>query len=69
MHTGNICSDIQGAWTAFGPYTFNVRANIPLYGPKARLIRTHDWLISGPSKAVLDCQKGVLDREIKTLLQ
>ena len=23
-----------------------------------------DWLISGPSKAVLDRQKGVLDQEI-----
>ena len=28
-----------------------------------------DWLISGPSKAVLDRQKGVLDREIEGLLQ
>ena len=28
-----------------------------------------DWLISGPSKAVLDRQKGILDREIEGLLQ
>ena len=28
-----------------------------------------DWLISGPSKAVLDHQKGVLDRKIEGLLQ
>ena len=28
-----------------------------------------DWLISGPSKAVLDRQKGVLDREIEGLLK
>ena len=27
-----------------------------------------DWLISGPSKAVLDSQKGVLDQEIEGLL-
>ena len=28
-----------------------------------------DWLISGPSKAVLDRPKDVLDREIEDLLQ
>ena len=28
-----------------------------------------DWLISGPSKAVLDRQTGGLDREIEGLLQ
>ena len=28
-----------------------------------------DWLIIGPSKAVLDRQKGILDREIEDLLQ
>ena len=28
-----------------------------------------DWLIRGPSKAVLDRQKGILDREIEGLLQ
>ena len=26
-----------------------------------------DWLISSPSKAVLDRQKGVLDRKIESL--
>ena len=31
--------------------------------------RKFNWLISGPSKAVLDRQKGVLDREIEGLLQ
>ena len=31
--------------------------------------RRFDWLISGPSKAVLDRQKGVLDGEIEGLLQ
>ena len=28
-----------------------------------------DWIISGPSNAVLDRHKGILDREIEGLLQ
>ena len=41
VHTGNICSDIQGTWTSlrFGAYALNVRTNISSYGPRARLIR------------------------------
>ena len=31
--------------------------------------KRYDWLISGPSKAVLDRKKGVLDRQIEGLLQ
>ena len=43
VHTGNTCSDIQGAWnlTAFGPYALNVRTNISSYGPRAQLIKAY----------------------------
>ena len=51
VHTGNICSDIQGVWTermdltAFGPYALNVRTNISSYGSRARLIRAYYQLV------------------------
>ena len=42
VHTGNICSDVQGAWTS--PYALNVRTNISQYGPQAWLIRAYSLL-------------------------
>ena len=42
VHTGNICSDIQDAWTLlFGRYALNVRTNVSSYGPRARLIKAY----------------------------
>ena len=46
----------------------NGRVYILCFIVKPDKYKRFDWLISGPSKAVLDCQKGVLDREIEGLL-
>ena len=64
IHTMTAFRPIKLLESPSGPDTNRTPCNKLIY-----CIARYDWLISGPSKTILDRQKGIIDRETEGLLQ